>query len=229
MIIETVAKYLKSLNEEGIGDGFVHPSQIGGCIRANVLNGLGQPFKEQVPPRVRRIFHNGNDMHTRFQKYLRDLNLLKLCPHCGGKRCEICRYSGVEHRIEWPEYNVQGTCDGILKTDPICVLELKSINQNGFEWEGGISKQYIWQAHLYMMLLKIPQCLFIFENKNTQSVREILVKADGDISNQVIERLKEIKGYVEKRIAPAASCQNWKRRGCRFRNICKGEAEYVVG
>jgi len=235
IIIPKLEQHLMSKNRSGKGDGWIHPSGITNCKRSIVLGCLGYPFKQNLPARVLSIFETGNVMHTKYQTLLKEAGLLLLCEFCGGtgnikgKKCEPCRGSGVEVAFEWKKYRTRGTCDGLFDPKKVgdYMLELKSMNTNSFQNLTGPNHAYMWQCHIYMRRFQrtypnLDKTLFIFEDKNTQAMKEFVVKWDDEIWGQIFERIKEINSYVDAKKFPEGDCVGKDLdKECQFADSCK--------
>jgi hypothetical protein len=142
-VIAPLDKYLSEMSAKD-NDRVINtnaPSQIGNCMRANFYARTGvQPDNDFIEPRTRRIFDNGSKVHERIQEYLFDMGLLLIS----------------EVPIKNSVYSIQGHTDGILKLsdNEIGVLELKSINANGFEQLKSAKESHALQALIYLFCLE---------------------------------------------------------------------------
>ena len=120
-VIKDLDLYLLSLNGED-NDRAIDvnaPSQIGGCLRSRYYSRTqASRDTNAVDARTRRIFDNGTKTHERLQQYLEEQGMLLMD--------EVPVYNAT--------YNIQGHTDGILALGAVekGVLEIKSINSNGF-------------------------------------------------------------------------------------------------
>ena len=94
------------------------PSQAGNCLRANYYARKQVKGTESGDiARTQRIFDNGSYTHLRIQDYLTEMGMLLL----------------DEVPLINDEYNIQGHTDGFLDLeDEVAILEIKTINDNGF-------------------------------------------------------------------------------------------------
>ncbi len=120
-----------------------HPSQITSCLRAVFYAWCGvqcETTKDSFAPKTQRIFSVGNDLHTRYQNYLRNMGRL-----WGNWTCQRCqeRWTGMAGRCpnghsrlrqtykEFPVSNsllrIQGRTDGIVFPDTIPETELPTL------------------------------------------------------------------------------------------------------
>ena len=111
------------------------PSQAGKCNRANYY--LRNQFSGDggIDPRTQRIFDNGTYTHERLQSYLIDMGLLIM----------------DEVPIINDTYNIQGHTDGFLDLDgEVAILEIKSINDNGFRSLTDAKDEHKMQGLIYL-------------------------------------------------------------------------------
>lgn len=116
------------------------PSQAGRCMRANFWMRTGQADKSVIDARTQRIFDNGTGMHERIQAYL---------------KAEGCLIFDEIPLID-AELNIQGHTDGLLKlnTYDYAILELKSINSNGFSKLKDAKEEHKLQAMIYLYCME---------------------------------------------------------------------------
>ena len=111
------------------------PSQAGRCLRANYYMRMGYKGDGSIDPRTQRIFDNGTFTHERLQKYLLDMELLIM----------------DEVPIINTEYNIQGHTDGYIDLkNEIAILEIKSINDNGFNQLKDAKEEHKKQGLIYL-------------------------------------------------------------------------------
>lgn len=137
-IIKDLDQYLISLNAKD-NDRALNvnaPSQAGGCMRANFYARTGVQPDGSIDPRARRIFNNGDHVHIRLQEYLEK---------CGKLLMD-------EVPLINEEYNIQGHTDGFLKLNAfdVGILEIKSINDNGFTQLKDAKEEHKKQAMVYV-------------------------------------------------------------------------------
>lgn len=117
------------------------PSQAGVCMRARFYARTGAPRDgASVDARTRRIFDNGTKTHERLQEYLLKQGMLLM----------------DEVPVHNYEYNIQGHTDGVLKLSASerGILEIKSINSNGFLSLKGAKEEHRKQGLIYIFCLE---------------------------------------------------------------------------
>lgn len=136
-IIARLDKFLVSNKEESDRAINVNsPSQVGRCKRANYWMRTGEETASTIDARTQRIFDNGTGMHERIQAYLKAEGSLVM---------DECPCLDLD-------LNIQGNTDGILRMTPYdyAILELKSINSNGFSRLKDAKDEHKLQAMVYL-------------------------------------------------------------------------------
>lgn len=220
---QIIDKHLSTIHE--ISDrkkNVFHPSFMhNDCPRAIVYNYLGTGDFVVTDPRVKRIFANGHNVHSRIQKLLKDWGLL------------------LEEEVtaENKEWRIYGHCDGILKLkrktsdnnikEIKVALEIKSINLKGFEYalKKGPKIEHICQVRIYMWLLGLKQGILYYECKNDQRHKAWIVGQNEKTINEVKNKIKAAIEYVDKKELPDASYNDnlLECRWCQYQEICKEE------
>ena len=142
-VIKDLDLYLLPLNGED-NDRAIDvnaPSQIGGCLRSRYYSRTqASRDTNAVDARTRRIFDNGTKTHERLQQYLEEQGMLLMD--------EVPVYNAT--------YNIQGHTDGILALGAVekGVLEIKSINSNGFSNLKTVKEEHRKQGLTYVYCLE---------------------------------------------------------------------------
>lgn len=142
-IVKDLDLYLLSLNatDEDRAIDVNAPSQAGTCMRARFYARTGAPRDgASIDARTRRIFDNGTKTHERLQEYLLKQGMLLM----------------DEVPVHNYEYNIQGHTDGVLKLSASerGILEIKSINSNGFSALKGAKEEHRKQGLIYIFCLE---------------------------------------------------------------------------
>lgn len=142
-IIKDLDLYLLSLNEED-NDRAIDvnaPSQIGKCLRQRFYSRT-QATRDSnaVDSRTRRIFDNGTKTHERLQEYLTEQGMLLM----------------DEIPVLDEDYKIQGHTDGLLAISKVekAVLEIKSINSNGFTQLKDVKEEHRQQGLSYVYCIE---------------------------------------------------------------------------
>ena len=142
-VIKDLDLYLLSLNGED-NDRAVDvnaPSQIGSCLRSRYYSRTqASRDTNAVDARTRRIFDKETKTHERLQQYLEEQGMLLMD--------EVPVYNAT--------YNIQGHTDGILALGAVekGVLEIKSINSNGFSNLKTVKEEHRKQGLTYVYCLE---------------------------------------------------------------------------
>ena len=142
-IVKDLDLYLLSLNatDEDRAIDVNAPSQVGVCMRARFYARTGAPRDgASIDARTRRIFDNGTKTHERLQGYLLKQGMLLM----------------DEVPVHNYEYNIQGHTDGVLKLSASerGILEIKSINSNGFSALKDAKEEHKKQGLVYIFCLE---------------------------------------------------------------------------
>ena len=142
-VVRDLDLYLLSLNavDEDRAIDVNAPSQAGVCMRARYYARTGAPRDvASIDARTRRIFDNGTKTHERLQEYLLSQGMLLM----------------DEVPVHNYEYNIQGHTDGVLKlsSSERGILEIKSINSNGFSALKDAKEDHRRQGLVYIFCLE---------------------------------------------------------------------------
>lgn len=66
----------------------------------------------------------------------------------------------------------------------------------------------------------LTQVVFLYENKDTQELKEFVVEDDGSISKEALQKFDHLNYCVENKVIPSAS-KTYICNGCRYRKVCK--------
>lgn len=160
-IIKPLEMYLLSLNDRD-GDRAVNvnaPSQASACSRANYYSRLQYESDGAIDPRARRIFDNGTGVHERLQAYMLKCGLLisdevpcindelQIQGHTDGflnigkkteRKVSVPTRTKFKRKVDMPTYS------------EVAILEIKSINSNGFNKLKDAKEEHKQQAMTYL-------------------------------------------------------------------------------
>lgn len=191
---------------------FFRPSMIDGCDRANVFHYQCAPFHPQRQgPRMMRILDNGTAIHEVVQGYLGDCHEWWFAP-------EARIYTKVAGA--W----VRGSCDGVLirRSDGYRVgVEIKTINHS--EWMKLTKPKpgHVAQASVYARLQGLTWIVVLYWDKGTQDLKEFPVKYDAKRWRNIKARIRELKGYVDRRELPKFDPATCDTTFCAFVDVCR--------
>lgn len=157
-LVAKIDKFLMKFPDESgedRGHGMNSPSSIGYCPRSSIYGRMGVPRSTLTHPRLQRIFDNGHYVHDRLQTYLEKMGMLKL----------------REVPVWNEDLQIMGHSDGLLQLTPmqLAILEIKSINDNGFGKLMEAKPEHVKQAHVYMYCLEELRKLVTSGNKSTSN------------------------------------------------------------
>jgi hypothetical protein len=158
------------------------------------------------------------------------------CVHChGANRRSRVPWVYLEPRVESKEWGIVGHADGDLRILQNgwwyrYILEIKSINQAGFEGKRGPlpEERHIAQASLYGWLMGVDYIQFIYVCKNqVNRWKEFIVPVDYTSVNAAVDKIRAVlKGQaegrapLESRICP--SVQDEQAKTCPAVERCFG-------
>ena len=204
MIKEKINEFYKS-RQYGKEKTAFWVSDAGKCPRAVWFSRKGYP-KKPTEPRFMRVFEHGNHTHMRIMSVLFSLGLV----------------NAVEISIPENEF-IHGRADAIISMDgEPYVIEIKSVNTMKFRKEEP-DADHVKQLQLYLHFFKIKKGILVYENKDTQALKEFAVEYDEAFVRDIISFFNELKEKVDKDIIPGipADIENWRCEYCPYLESCK--------
>lgn len=198
-VIKPLDLYLLSLNAKD-NDRAIDvnsPSQASVCNRANYYARKQYQNDGSIDPRTRRIFDNGTKTHERLQEYLLTQGIL------------------ISDEVPCinPQYNIQGHTDGFLnlgkhtietvtvprgvmkaklqipKYTEVGILEIKSINSNGFTQLKDAKPEHKQQAMIYLFCADERRKLL----QSTYKTQEEFMASEPMRAKEFSERYQHLK------------------------------------
>lgn len=200
---------------ERIRTNTLSASGAGRCRRERQFAYLGKP-RRKLEPKGANIFANGDYMHLRHQ----------VAGLVAGYLTE------AEYFVTNSEWGLTGTVDGI--TSEGAIAEFKSINARGYQsvttW--GPKREHEEQVHSYMLLTGLDTAWILYENKDTQQMKEFRIDRDPFLMDKVKRELDEIRRANDREellpMLPECTEQQGAWRWCDYRDICP-LARFVAG
>ncbi len=181
-------------------------TDAGKCARAVYLSLKNAP-KEPLDARALRIFEHGDHTHMRLASALFSLGI-------------VC---AVEVAIP-PNETIHGRADAIVRVDGASyVVEFKSINRYAFEKKlDAPQSEHLRQLQLYLHFFKIPKGILVYENKDTQDLKEFVVDYDKALVTNILVEFDVIRGHVERGVVPPKpeDIEPWRCEYCDYRRTC---------
>lgn len=149
---------------------------------------------------------------------------------CGEEK----RFRYMEIPAAIPDHLIEGASDGcLLISGEKFLLEIKSASNNVFSGLSGVPTYYKPQINLYMHGTGIFQTIFLFENKNTQELKEILYRYESSALTPIFKKTKAAAAFVKKKKMPPrfTNSQDVQAhcRLCEFRKICSTTDDFKEG
>lgn len=181
-------------------------TDAGKCPRQVYFKFKKYPRREPEP-RILRIFDHGDYTHMRIMSTLFSLGIVR----------------AVEIKIP-PQEIISGRADAIIGIDgKPYVVEIKSSSQFKFNKLNVPETDHLKQIQLYLHYFKVPQGVVIYEDKNTQELKEFLVNYDPKLVQEVLKEFQVLKEQLEKDAIPLIpeDVELWRCEYCEYREECK--------
>lgn len=177
----------------------------GKCPRAVYFQFKKVPKKE-MDARALRIFEHGDYTHMRIISTLFALGLVKAT------------------EIDIPNKEiVHGRADVIVNIDnEPYVVEIKSINSAAFFKRNEPDPDHYKQLQMYLHFFNIKKGILIYENKNTQELKEFTVEYDEKTVREILEKFEILKAQIQNNIVPPVNdVEEWRCGYCPYAEECK--------
>jgi len=187
MIIKIIENYLetsRNQNEVRAKKCFSVSSLHHPCLRYLYYSYFGIP--QEFDPKTLRVFDNGHHVHERLQDYLEKAGVLV------EREVSVCD----------DEYQIYGRCDGIVQLNgKRGVIEIKSISSSGFNDE--LPKPaHLNQLMMYVHLLGLNGGVILYENKNSQELKEFYFPLDKGVVERILNKIQCVLGFISKKQLP---------------------------
>lgn len=205
---------LKELIDQFYTDGFrdrdrtgkFYITDAGKCARAIFFKFKKYPRKEPEP-RILRIFDHGDYIHMRIMSVLFSLGIVR----------------AAEIRIP-PQEMISGRADAIVGFEgKPYVLEIKSSSFYKFEKLSEPDPDHQKQLQLYLHYFKIPQGILIYEDKNTQNLKEFVIEYDPDLVQKALKDFETLGEQIKSNAIPPipTDIEPWRCEYCEYREECQ--------
>ncbi len=184
---------------------YFYVSDVGKCPRALYFHFKDVP-RERPDPRVLRIFDEGEYTHRRLLSVLYSLGIVQ----------------ASEVRTP-PDDLIHGRTDAIVTlNEKPYIVEFKSSAGYKFTKLKEPRQDHVDQTQLYMHYFNIPRAILLYENKNTQHLKEFELEYDEERVEDLIKGFEFLRGQIEKDIIPEipADIPKWRCRYCEYRTEC---------
>jgi len=183
-------------------------SDAGKCGRAVFFKFKKAP-REEMEPRVLRLFDHGDSIHRLIMKPLlsiRDIHVV-----------------ASEVNIP-PKEIISGRADAVISDGKtLYVVDIKGINGIIFNNLKKPKPDHIDQIQLYLHFLKQKKGILLYVNKDTQELKEFIIDYSQERVKFLLKGLSELKKKIDSNIIPPRLPdwpENWQCRYCPFKEIC---------
>ena len=181
MLTQKIDRYLQDRPKQERRTRCFHPSTLHKSEDYLYQAYFSGTDSEAHESRIIRVFDNGHAVHTRLQRYLKDMGIL------------------LDSEVEvWNEdYEIYGHCDGVLQLgEMIGILEIKSINSKGFWKLHSPKPEHLVQVHAYMFALGIHRGVLLYEDKDTQELKNFFIKENHVITDGILEKIRRVQNRI---------------------------------
>lgn len=219
-------KYMGTVPRDEGRAGHFHPSSVGGCGRRNVYEYNRVKPLPHNDPGSQELFDLGHAVHDLVQGRLADL--YRVLPEDMNYkfRAEV-PYDESTDQL-YVDYGIGGTTDGILEiwTDEWRqrgILEVKTINDNGYTGLTGPKDDHVEQAHLYAYRFDCPIIWIWYYNKNDSMQRVYPVIFDMKILKGALAKFESWLRHAEAGTLPDREESWYMCPRCEYRDTCQPE------
>jgi len=258
IIVPQLVRHLEKSREARRKLYSYHASQLYNlCPREEALTDFflekGKKFKESLPASLRLTFDTGHALHDWFRnEYLREIGGLEgiwKCSLCGNLKEGVdlwfsdCPCSVPTHKVkrEYVEPSFQdkingvtGSIDGILAEDtvtrrPRMILELKTINLEGFRKLTKPFPAHVFQIQVYMWLSGIRHAVIVYISKGHTGAeppfKEFTVEYEEGFLDETFISLDSVRSAKDRKDPLCAkkvclSSSTPRGKNCPYRDIC---------
>lgn len=136
-----------------------------------------------------------------------------------------------QRAFEWPEFELTGKIDGILKLDgKKYPVEFKSINPANFDKLNNADdlknsfsyyvKGYYDQIQLYLLMNNSDEGIIFLKNKVNGRIKQINIAFDYVYAEAILKKLERVNKCVKEKTYPERIDDRRACGGCAFRHIC---------
>jgi len=191
-------------------------TDAGKCPRAIFFKFKKAP-REEMEPRVLRMFDHGDHIHQLIMKPLLSIREI----HVVASEVNIP-----------PQELITGRADAIISDGKEqYVLDIKSMNGMIFNNLAQPKEENVSQLQLYLHFFKISKGILLYVNKDTQELKEFPVNYDSNLAKSLLNQLADLKTKINSNIIPQRLPdwpENWQCRYCQFKEICPMTGENEV-
>lgn len=155
------------------------------------------------------------------------------CSNCGNN--SDLSYEELRVKSD-PVYNFDGHCDAVVdmsntpyaknNNQDLIVVDFKSMKDEYFSeiTESKSKHEHVVQVNIYMWILDLHASIVLYENKNTQAVKEVFVPRDEKLIDKIKEQAIWMRNVLNKGKLPnrpdGSSPSRIPCRFCEFLQYC---------
>lgn len=182
------------------------------------------------------ICESGTDRHERIQQAIIDMKqngfdceYVDVATYIAENNIpdlEVISKNGYETKLRHTKLNLRFMCDGVIKyRGKYYILEIKT--ESSFKWQSRVSvdEGHYTQACTYSHTIKIPEVMFLYENRDTCGKKCFIFKPTKEqIQELVLDKINDCDKHLEENRTPAipSSVSAKTCRYCDYKTICKG-------
>jgi len=207
-LISKISKYLEEHPEKASTSTKLSPTYIIKCERQAFYKLKGVPQETSRDFKSRLIAMGGNSIHKKFEDLFRNMGILV----------------DSEKLIFHSTYPFLGFVDAIIKIDDeTYIVEIKSINKEGFGKLNKPHEEHVLQVKMYMLIMNIKKAIIFYENKDSQDLKEFRVDLNPEFESWFNEKMNRILAYYKENKIPARICAtevDGKYQWCPYAKYC---------
>lgn len=190
-------------------------SSRGTCLRAQMFKFLGMPELKVIDTDLMNLFADGKWRHIRWQMM--------------GVQSGALTHA--EYPLEYKKYRMKSSADGLNSREAF-LFELKGDRNLSrlMDLDGAVDPKHNLQIHSMFLMTGWDVCAYVMEDKASQNFREVIVRRDPKIINEVRKELEELNEHVENRtlpeVLPACAAKEGPYRSCPFAKQCLDRAAH---
>ena len=210
------------------------PSSMG-CIRSMYYQLTGtEPDKTPSSYMMVGICNSGTDIHVRVQKAIEDMknngieceyiDVAEFVKSRNLTDLEIISKNGMETKLFHKKLNMRFMCDGIIKyKNHYYILELKTEASFKFNDRKDVDPKHYNQGTAYSIAFGLDEVLFVYISRDVLDMKAYMLTVTDEMKQNLIGKITECDGYVERHIAPPIPDTVPKRTCsyCSYKETCR--------
>lgn len=175
------------------------------------------------------ITESGTDRHDRIQKAIEGMRAngfdcdyydveTYINQHGLQDDLEVVQKCGMETKVYCKRLNMSFLTDGIIKYRNIYyIFEFKTEISNKWYSRTGIDPIHISQGTAYSEAFKIPDVLFLYENRNTCEKKPYMLHVTDEMRNcRIVDYVADVNSYIENKKVPPMPTDPEILKKCKY-------------